>query len=126
MLQNLSRHCQRIKNPIGHLILVLWCWYIMPCLIQKYQPYQHLISHNAQTLCDNWLGLSQYNCSKFISKDLWGNQQYDLVKATNKWVLKSIQQGTQRSAERLGGKSLEIPEGNLDLLQNNPECCNKI
>ena len=91
-----------------------------------YQPYQLMFGHKAQTPCDNWLGLSQYDCSKSVSKDLWIQQQYKLVWATNKQALRSIQQSTQKSAARLNQKLLEIPEGNLVLLCYHPEGHNKI
>ena len=80
----------------------------------------------AQTPCDNWLGLSQYDCSESVSKDSWVQQQFELVQAANQQALRSIQQSMQKSAGRLNQKSLEIPEGNLVLLQDHPEGCNKI
>ena len=41
--------------------------------------------------------------------------------AANNWVLKSISQSTQKSAQRQKSKSTDIPEGNLVLLQDHPE-----
>ena len=72
------------------------------------------------------VGLSQYDCSESISKDSWIQQQYELVWAANQWALRSIQQSMQKSAGRLNQKLLEIPEGNLVLLCDYPEGCNKI
>ena len=45
-----------------------------------------------------------------------------------KWyrLLRSIWQNTQQSAQRQESKSLDIPEGNLVLLWDHPERCNKI
>ena len=53
-------------------------------------------------------------------------EQYELVQATNNWVLKSIQHSTQISAQRQKNKSLDILDGNLVLLQNHSEGYNKI
>ena len=53
-------------------------------------------------------------------------EQYELVWAANKQALKSIQQSTQKSTQRQKCKSLDIPEGNLVLLHDHPEVCNKI
>ena len=93
---------------------------------EGHQPYQLMFGCKAQTPCNNWLGLSQYNCSQSVSKDSWVQQQYELVWAANQWALRSIQQSTQKSAGRLNQKSLEILEGNLVLLQDHPKGRNKI
>ena len=53
-------------------------------------------------------------------------QQYELVQAVNKWPLKGIWQSKQKNTERLNQKWLEIPVGNLVLLCDHPEGCNKI
>ena len=98
----------------------------MPHSTTGYQPYQLMFGHKAQTPCKNWLGLSQYDCSKSVSKDLWVQQQYELVQAANQRALRNIQQSMQKSAGRLNQKPLEIPEGNLVLLRDHPEGCNKI
>ena len=53
-------------------------------------------------------------------------KQYVLVWDANKQALKSMQQSTQKSAQRQKCKSLDIPEGYLVLLQDHPEGHNKI
>ena len=110
----------------AHLGTLAFAYNAMPHSTTGYQPYQLMFGCKAQTPCDNWLGLSQYNCSESISKDLWVQQQYELVWTTNKWALRSIWQSIQKSAERLNKKLLEIPEGNLILLHDHPEGCKKI
>ena len=72
------------------------------------------------------VGVVQYECSKSVSKDLWVQQQYELVWAANQQALRSIQHSMQKSAGRLSKKSLEILEGNLVLLWDHPEGHNKI
>ena len=98
----------------------------MPHSTTWYQQYQLMFGCKAQTPCDNWLGLSQYDCSKSISKDLCIRQQYKLVQTVIQWAFISIWQSMQRSAGRLNQKSLEILEGNLVLLWDHPEGHNKI
>ena len=64
--------------------------------------------------------LAQNNNSESISNDLWIQQQYELVGAANKWLLRSIQQSTQKTAQRKGGKPLEVPQDKLVTLFNHP------
>ena len=85
-----------------------------------------MFGHKAQTPCDNWLGLSQYNCSKSISKDLWIQQQYKLVWATNKWALRRTQQSTQKSAARLKPKVAVNSRGKLGFIMWSHRGHNKI
>ena len=80
--------------------------YIQPLGIK---PYQLMFGCKAPMPCDNWLGLTQYNNSESISKNSWVQEQYELVWAANKWGPKSIQQSTQKSAQRQKCKSLDIP-----------------
>ena len=61
ILQNLLRHCLKTKNPIGQLILVLWCLHIMQ------------IGHKAQTPCDNWFGCSSTIVVSLSQKIHWCN-----------------------------------------------------
>ena len=128
MLQNLLKTLPKDKKPNwpAHLGALVFAYNAMPHWTTGYQPYQSMFGCKAQTPCDNWFGWSQYNCNKSISKDSWVQQQYELVWAANKWALKSIWQITQKSTERLNQKSLEIPEGNLVLLCDHLEGCNKI
>ena len=113
-------------NWPAHLRALVFAYNAMPHSTTGYQLYQLMFGPKAQTPCDNWLGLSQYDCSESISKDSWVQQQYKLVWAANQQALRSIQQSMQKSAGRLNQKSLEIPEGILVLLQDHPEVCNKI
>ena len=99
-----------------YLSALVFVYNATPNSTTGYQPYQLMFGCKAQTPCDNWLGLSQYDCSKSISKDLWIDQQYNLVWAVNQWALGSIQQSAQKNAGRLNQKLLEILEGNLVLL----------
>ena len=66
--------------------------------------------------CDNWLGLHAYNDNKLVTHIDWVNQQLEqfsmLTNAKNRKVV--------------GGKDLVIPIGNLVLLHDHPEGCNKI
>ena len=127
-LQNLLKTLPKDQKPNwpAHLSALVFAYNAMPHSTTGYQPYQLMFGCKAQTPCDNWLGLSQYDCSKSISKDSWVQQQFELVWAANQWALRSIRQSMQKSAGRLNQKLLEIPEGNLVLLRDHPEGCNKI
>ena len=46
--------------------------------------------------------------------------------SVNRWALKHIKQSAKKSQIRTGGKSLQIPIGNLVLLRDHPEGHNKI
>ena len=46
--------------------------------------------------------------------------------SANRWALKHIKQSAKKSQIRTGGKSLQIPIGNLVLLRDHPEGRNKI
>ena len=91
-LQNLLKTLPKDQKPnwAAHLGALVFAYNSMPHSTTRYQPYQLMFGHKVQTPCDNWLGLSQYNCSKSLSKDPWVQQQYELVQAANKQTLRSI------------------------------------
>ena len=119
---------QQDQNPNWHKHLSTLCLHIVWPHIQPLgiNPTQLMFDHKAPMPCDNWLGLTQYNNSESISKISWVQEQYELVQAANKWVLKSIWQSAQKGAQRQKSKSLDITEGNLVLLWDHPEWHNKI
>ena len=80
----------------------------------------------AQTPCDNWLCLNNYDSDESVSKSSWLQEHQKLIKAANQHALKNIKKSAKQSALRTGGIELSIPEGNLVLLQDHPEGCNKI
>ena len=127
-LQNLLKTLPKDQKPNwpAHLSALVFAYNATPHSTTGYQPYQLMFGCKAQTPCDNWLGLSQYDCSESVSKDSWVQQQFELVRAANQRALRSIRQSTQKSAGRLNQKLLEIPEGNLVLLRDHPEGHNKI
>ena len=118
MLHNLLKMLPKDQKPNWpvYLSALVFVYNATPHSAAGYQPYQLIFGCKAQTPCDNWLGLSQYDCCESVSKDLWIQQQYKLVGAMNQWALRSIQQSTQKSSGRLNQKLLEILEGNLVLL----------
>ena len=61
----------------------------------------------------------QSNCA-------WVNQQHELTLAANRQALKRIKTSAEKSVSQAGGKALDIPVGNLVLLCDHPEGCNKI
>ena len=85
-----------------------------------------MFGHKAPTICDVWLRLADYNDNYMQSKCEWVNQQHELILVVNRRALKRIKQSAEKSVSCAGGKSLEIPIGNLALLEDHPEGQNKI
>ena len=85
-----------------------------------------MFGHKAQTLCDNLLGLNNYDSNESVSKTSWVQKQHKLMQVANHCALKNIQKSAEWSALRIGGKELSIPEENLVLLWDQLKGCNKI
>ena len=98
----------------------------MPHDTTGYQPYELMFGHKAPTMCNTWLGLGNYNDNFSQSKCAWVNQQHELILAANRGALKRMKISAEKSVSRAGGKALDIPIGNLVLLHDHPEGCNKI
>ena len=94
MLQNLLKTLPKDQKPNwpAHLSALVFAYYAMPHSTTGYQPYQLMFGCKAQTPCNNWCELSQYDCSRSGSKDSWIQQQYELVQAMNQQALRSIRQ----------------------------------
>ena len=86
-LQNLLKTLPKDQKPNwpAHLSALVFAYNAMPHSTTGYQLYQLMFGCKAQTPCDNWLGLSQYDCSESVSKDSWVQQQFELVWAANQW-----------------------------------------
>ena len=91
-----------------------------------YQPYELMFGCKAQTICDAWLRLGNYNDNFLQSKCAWVNQQHELILAANRWALKRIKTSAEKTVLWAGGKALDIPIDNLVLLHDHPEGHNKI
>ena len=80
-LQNLLKTLPKDQKPnwLAHLSALMFVYNAMPHSTTGYQPYQLMFGCKAQTPCNNWLGLSQFDCSKSISKESWVQQQYKLL-----------------------------------------------
>ena len=94
--------------------------------ITGYQPYELLFGCKAPTFCDACLKLAHYNDQDSTNKCAWLNEQHELLMGANRWALKHIRQNAKKSQVRTCGKTLHIPIGNLILLWDHPEGCNKI
>ena len=113
-------------NWPAHLNALVFAYNAIPNSTTGLQPYQLMFGCKAQTPCDNWLGLNNYESDESVSKSSWLQEHQKLMKAANQCALKSIEKSAEQSALRTGGKELSIPEGNLVLLQDHPEGHNKI
>ena len=124
LLKSLSKE-QKSNWPL-HLPLLVFAYNAMPHDTTGYQPYELMFDSKASTICDAWLGLGNYNDNFSQSKCAWVNQQHELILAANRWALKRIKTGAEKSVSQAGGKALKILIGNLVLLSDHPEGCNKI
>ena len=124
LLQSLPKE-QKSCWPL-HVPSLVFAYNAMPHSVTGYQPYELMFGQKAPTICDAWLGLAQYNDQASANKCAWLNEQHELLMSTNRQALKYIKQSAKKSQIRTGGKSLQIPIGNLVLLRDHPEGHNKI
>ena len=124
LLQSLPKE-QKSCWPL-HVPSLVFAYNAMPHSVTGYQPYELMFGQKAPAVCDAWLGLAQYNDQAFANKYAWLNEQHELLMSVNRQALKHIKQSAKKSQIRTGGKSLQIPIGNLVLLRDHPEGHNKI
>ena len=124
LLQSLPKE-QKSCWPL-HVPSLVFAYNAMPHSVTGYQPYELMFGQKAPAICDAWLGLAQYNDQASANKCAWLNEQHELLMSANRWALKYIKQSAKKSQIRTGGKSLQIPIGNLVLLRDHPEGHNKI
>ena len=109
-----------------HVPSLGFAYNVMPHSVTGYQPYELIFGQKALTVCDAWLGLAQYNDQASANKCAWLNEQHELMMCAYRQALKHIKQSAKKSQIRTGGKSLQIPLGNLVLLRDHPKGHNKI
>ena len=127
-LHDLLKSLPKSQKPNwpAHLNALVFVYNATPNSITGLQPYQLMFGHKAQTPCDNWLGLNNYDSDESVSKSSWLQEHQKLMQAANQSALKSTKKSPEKSSLRRGGKELSILEGNLVLLCDYPEGCNKI
>ena len=123
-----SNQYLRSRRATGHYICHHWYLQYNAMLHDTtgYQPYELMFHCKAPTIGDAWLGLGNYNDNFLQSKCAWVNQQHELILAVNRWAFKRVKTGAEKSVSQAGGKALNIPVGNLVLLHDHQEGCNKI
>ena len=109
-----------------YLPSLVFAYNATPHSMTGYQPYKLMFGRKAPTLCDNWLGLQNYQPASFKSKTAWLNEQLNTMLYTNKQALKGIRKSTKQNKDQTGDKDITIPVGNHVLLCDHPEGCNKI
>ena len=124
LLQSIPKE-QKSCWPL-HFPLLVFAYNTMSHSITGYQPHEPMFWCKAPIVCNAWLGLAQYNDEASTNKCVWLNEQHELLMSMNRQVLKHIKQSAKRSQSRTGGETLHIPIGNLVLLRDHPEGCNKI
>ena len=90
------------------------------------QPYELMFGWKTPSICHVWFGMAHYNDNYIQSKCEWVNQQHVLILAANRHALKKVKQSVEKSVFQAGGKTLDVPIGNLALLHDHPEGQNKI
>ena len=110
----------------AHLPALVFAYNATPHVSTSYQPYQLMFGHQAPTPCDNWLGLCAYHDNKSVTQIDWVNQQLEQLINANKRTQKNIKATNPTNQKVVGSKDLVIPVGNLVLLSDHPEGCNKI
>ena len=124
LLQSLPKE-QKSCWPL-HVPSLVFAYNATPHYVTGYQPHQLMFGQKAPTVCDAWLDLAQYNDQASANKCAWLNEQHELLMSVNRQALKHIKQSAKKSQIGTGGKSLQIPIGNLVLLRHHPEGRNKI
>ena len=114
------------SNWLLNLPSLVFAYNAMPHDTTGYEPYELMFGGKAPTMCDAWLRLENYNDNFLQSKCAWVNQQHELILAANRGALKRMKISAEKSVSQAGGKALNIPIGNLVLLHDHPEGCNKI
>ena len=122
LLTSLSK--EQKDNWLLHL--AYFAYNAIPHSTTRYQPYDLMFGHKAPTICSAWLRLADYNDNYLQSKCEWVNQQREHILAVNRHALKWIKQSAEKSVSWAGGKTTEIPMGNLVLLHDHLKGCNKI
>ena len=108
-----------------HLNTLVFAYNVTPHSNTGYQPYQLMFGCKAPMPCNNWLGLTQYNNIESISHNPCIQEQHELVWATDKQHLTASDR-VPRKVPRQKCKTLDILDGNLVLLLDHLEGCNKI
>ena len=127
-MRGLIEHYMTCLKPNwpAHLSSLVFAYNAMPNSTTGLQQYWLMLGCKAQTPCNNWLGLNNYDSDEFVSKSSLLQEHHKLMQATNQCALKSIKKIAEQSALRTGGKELSIPEGNLVLLWGHPKGDNNI
>ena len=113
-------------NWSSHLPALVFAYNATPHASTDYQPYQLMFGRRAPAPCDNWLGLCEYNDDKSITQIDWVDQQLEQLVHANKHAQKNIKATNAKNRRVAGDKDLLIPIGNLVLIRDHPEGCNKI
>ena len=93
----------------SHLPPLVFAYNATPHASTSYQPYQIMFRLCAPALCDNWLGLHEYNNDKSITRIDWINQQLEQLLQANKCTEKNIKVSNAKNKRVLGCKGMTSP-----------------
>ena len=87
-------------NWPAHLNSLVFAYNAMPNLNTGLQPYQLMFGCKAQTPCNNWLGLNNYDSNEPVSKSSWLQEHHKLMQAMNQPALKNIKKKNRVLSEQ--------------------------
>ena len=104
LLKSLPKE-QKSNWPL-HLPPLVFAYNAMPNDTTGYQPYELMSGCKTPTIWNAWLGPADYSDNFLQSKCALVNQQHKLILAANRWALKRMKLGAEKSVSQLGGKAL--------------------
>ena len=107
ILHDLHKKLPKSQKPNwpAHLNSLVLAYNVMPNSTTGLQPYQLMFGCKAQTPCDNWLDLNNYDLNDSVSKSSWIHKHHKLMQAANQCMMKSIQKVQSRVLLEQGEKN---------------------
>ena len=81
---------EKMENCLLYIPSLVFTDIVMSHTITGFQPYEHIMWHEAPAVCDAWLGQSSYNNKTSISLCAWLNEQHEVLVNSNWHALKHI------------------------------------
>ena len=85
----------------------------MPNSTTGLQPYKLMFECKAQTPCDSWVDVNNYDSNESVSKSSWVWEHHELIQLQINAHWRVYRKKAEQSALRIGGNELSNLEGNL-------------
>ena len=91
-LQDMLKTLLKSQKPNwpAHLNALVFAYNATPNSTTGLQPYQLIFGCKAQTPCDNWLGLNNYDSDESMSRSSWLQEHQKLMKTANQHALRAL------------------------------------